>query len=149
VLLSLLKLTLFANNRYTDLAQHPAIVLIPYQVSIMSIFEYYRMAIPMFVPSPTLLARWQMEYRILSELTWDMVFSKPKDHSNIQGWKVANGDFVFPFDPNNQFSEESIAYWLKWADFYMWPHIIQYVVQAERARPFEHDNFEHPVGATT
>ena len=33
---------------------------------------------------------------------------------------------IYPFDPNNQFSEESIAFWVKWADFYMWPHIIQY-----------------------
>ena len=117
---------LYPRFEYSDLAQHPAIVLIPYQVSIMSIFEYYRMGIPMFVPTPELLAKWQMEYRILSELTWDMVFSKPKDHSNVDGWRSEDGTLLHPFDPNNQFSEESIAFWVKWADFYMWPHIIQY-----------------------
>jgi hypothetical protein len=29
----------------------------------MSIFEYYRMAIPIFAPSPALLAKWQVQYR--------------------------------------------------------------------------------------
>lgn len=33
------------------------------QVSVMSIFEYYRMGIPMFAPSPALLARWQVQHR--------------------------------------------------------------------------------------
>jgi hypothetical protein len=74
----------------------------------MSIFEYYRMNIPLFVPSPKLLAKWQMEYRILKELTWDMVRSKPKgrgkDRSNVNGW-ISNetGSAVWQFDPNNQF----------------------------------------------
>ena len=34
---------LYAHFEYSDLTKHRAIVLIPYQVSIMSIFEYYRM----------------------------------------------------------------------------------------------------------
>jgi len=51
---------LYPRFEYKDLAAHPAIVLIPYQVSIMSLFEYYRMAIPLFVPSPSLLAQWQV-----------------------------------------------------------------------------------------
>jgi hypothetical protein len=75
---------LYSHFEYSDLVAHPAIVLIPYQVrkgpslcklqvaghqgvtwqvSIMSIFEYYRMAIPLFVPSPSLLAKWQLKYR--------------------------------------------------------------------------------------
>ena len=64
---------LYPRFEYSDLASHPAIVLIPYQVSIMSIFEYYRMAIPLFVPTPSLLAKWQLEHRILSEVS-DGVF---------------------------------------------------------------------------
>lgn len=63
----------------------------------------------------------------LNQLTWDMVFSKPKDHSNIEGFTTGPDHHkIHPFDPNDQFSEESIAFWVKWADFYMWPHIIQY-----------------------
>ena len=33
------------------------------QVSIMSVFEYYRMGLPMFVPSPRLLTKWHLQYR--------------------------------------------------------------------------------------
>jgi hypothetical protein len=29
----------------------------------MSIFEYYRMGIPLFAPSPALLAKWQIRHR--------------------------------------------------------------------------------------
>ena len=88
----------------------------------MSIFEYYRMNIPMFAPSPSLLAQWQIKYRVLSELTWDMVFSKPKDKSNLPQYEKGS----YPHDPNNQFDEEAISYWVKWSDFYQWPHITQF-----------------------
>lgn len=36
---------LYPHFEYSDLVKHRAIVLIPYQVSIMSIFEYYRMCV--------------------------------------------------------------------------------------------------------
>ena len=110
---------LYPHFEYSDLASHPAIVLIPYQVSIMSLFEYYRMSIPLFVPSPKLLAQWQMKYRVLSELTWDMVFKNPKDKSNIEQYEKG----TYPHDPNNMFNVEAIEYWVKWSDFYEWPHI--------------------------
>ena len=51
---------LYPHFEYSDLVKHRAIVLIPYQVSIMSLFEYYRMCIPLFVPSTALLAKWQV-----------------------------------------------------------------------------------------
>jgi len=110
---------LYPHFEYTDLASHPAIVLIPYQVSIMSIFEYYRMSIPLFVPSPSLLAEWQIKYRVLSELTWDMVFSKPKSKSNIGQYEKGK----VQYDPNDMFSQEGIEYWVRFGDFYQWPHI--------------------------
>jgi hypothetical protein len=55
------------HYEYAALARHPAAVLLPYQVSVMSFFEYYRMGLPMFVPSPQLLAEWHMKYRVLNE----------------------------------------------------------------------------------
>lgn len=47
---------------------HRALMLRPFclygmQVSIMSIFEYYRMAIPMFAPSVDLLTEWVLKHR--------------------------------------------------------------------------------------
>jgi hypothetical protein len=113
---------LYPHFEYSDLVAHPAIVLLPYQVSLMSLFEYYRMNIPMFAPSPRLLAEWQLKYRVMSELTWDMVWDKPKARSNNDQFE--GGGYLH--DPNNMMSEEAIADWIKYADFYEWPHIETY-----------------------
>jgi hypothetical protein len=90
---------LYPHFEYTDLVKHPAIVLIPYQVSIMSIFEYYRMGIPIFVPSTELLARWQLKYRVMDERTWNGVFKKFKKESDISKHPSIHN----PHDPNNEF----------------------------------------------
>lgn len=50
---------------YNDLSKHPGVVLLPYQVSIMSLFEFYRMEIPIFVPSTDLLTGEFMCFNIL------------------------------------------------------------------------------------
>jgi hypothetical protein len=73
---------LYPHFEYTDLAAHPAIVLLPYQVSLMSIIEFYRMQIPLFVPSARLLARWHLRYRVLNERTWQGVLGSPQ-HGSI------------------------------------------------------------------
>ena len=74
---------LYKRFDYTDLARHPAVVLLPYQVSIMSIIEYYRMGLPMFVPSLDLLTEWHLQYRVMAERTWDGTFHHPKRSSAI------------------------------------------------------------------
>ena len=48
---------LYPHYKYADLSAHQGVVLLPYQVSFMSFFELYRMEIPMFAPSPELLAK--------------------------------------------------------------------------------------------
>jgi len=56
---------LYPHFQYSDLASHPAIVVLPYQVSFMSLFEFYRMEIPLFVPSLDLLTDWHMTYKVM------------------------------------------------------------------------------------
>ena len=48
---------IYRDYKYSDLTNHPAIIHIPYQVSIMSLFEQYRMNIPLVFPSLDLLTR--------------------------------------------------------------------------------------------
>jgi len=55
---------LYPHFQYSDLASHPAIAVLPYQVSFMSLFEFYRMEIPLFVPSLDLLTDWHMTYKV-------------------------------------------------------------------------------------
>jgi len=49
----------YRNYKYSDLAAHAGIIYVPYQVSVMSLFEQYRMNIPLFFPSLELLTSWQ------------------------------------------------------------------------------------------
>ena len=55
---------LYSSYSYADLASHPAIVVLPYQVSFMTFFEFYRMNIPLFVPSIRLLTGQSNAYLI-------------------------------------------------------------------------------------
>ncbi|KAL7526896.1 hypothetical protein ACHAWF_001960 [Thalassiosira exigua] len=110
----------YAKYEYTDLAAHPAIVLLPYQVSIMSFFEYFRMGIPMFVPCIELLAKWQTEYTMLNEISWNCVHGNCKDPSAFPPHPASPH---LAFDPNDVTNETSLAYWLGFADFYQVPHI--------------------------
>jgi hypothetical protein len=49
----------------------------------MSFFEFYRMEIPMIVPSPSLLAKWHVSYQVLSERSWNLVFGNLRSSSLI------------------------------------------------------------------
>jgi len=56
----------YPHYRYSDLTAHAGIVYVPYQVSVMSLFEQYRMNIPLFFPSLELLTTWQLEHMVSS-----------------------------------------------------------------------------------
>jgi len=53
-------------------------------VSTISFFEFYRAAMPMFVPSVTLLRRWVIEHGIM----WERIYGTPKR-------QVSDADDVF------------------------------------------------------
>lgn len=111
---------------YKDIASHPAILHIPYQVSIMSFFEHYRMCIPIIAPSLKLLTEWHMQYRIVSELTWNLALNKITDPSGstLVLPKHKDADPFLKYDPNNDHDETSVNFWLQFSDYYKFPHII-------------------------
>jgi hypothetical protein len=106
---------------YSDIVEHPGIIYVPYQVSVMSLFEQYRMNIPLFFPSIDLLTEWHYTYRVVDERTWDGISNNRKNASRILGVLDSN----IP-DPNNEFDRYAIRYWLQFADFYQWPYITYY-----------------------
>ena len=122
---------------YAELAEHPGIVIIPYQVSIMSFYEFYRMGIPIFLPTARLLTRWHMDYRVLRERSWPMTRNRPQRSSMIPPFAKqyrCGADCtrttrqllpeLFQHDPNNEFSEAAVGAWVQLSDFYTWPHVI-------------------------
>lgn len=114
----------YPTYEYPDLAAHPAMVVLPYQVSLMSLFEYYRMEIPMFLPSLQLLTTWHLKYHVLHERTWSSVYGNPQSTSLLPRHPSLVNDTAVPIsDPNNEFSKDSIYEWLALSDFYQWPYI--------------------------
>lgn len=108
----------YSKFDYTDLASHLGIVHIPYQISTMSIFEQYRMAIPLFFPSVDLFTRWNVKYRLAYDRTSAMLwgFSYASDIPPHASQRLTP-------DPNAENSTESQRHWLPLADFYTLPHI--------------------------
>ncbi len=115
---------LYSYFKYTDISSHPALIILPYQVSFMSFFEFYRMEVPMFVPTPELLAKWHLLYGCLNERSWSTVHGMPSSNSAIN--KHQHSSSAFKYDPNNELDYDAILEWIKLADFYEFPHIIQF-----------------------
>ena len=111
--------SLYGRYRFSDLVHHPGIIFLPYQVSLMSLFEQYRMNIPVFFPTLELLSKWHLERNVVNERTWKSVYGRIDDRSDIEG-------VIDEPDPNNDKNLEAIKYWLNYSDFYQWPHITYY-----------------------
>lgn len=101
---------LYNPFKFEQLVAHPGVIFLPYTVSVMSFFEYYRACIPLFVPSVSLLIKLDEQYRMLA-------------------YRIYNGfhlPFNFlPFSPNDP-SELATRFWLNFSDFYVMPHVIQF-----------------------
>lgn len=115
---------LYPSYSFRDLASHRAIVFLPYQVSIMSFFEYYRIGVPLFVPSQKLLLRWDEEYDVLSERIYGHVSADDVRADDDVGAGGLEGDKDLETarlpDPN---VKANLKYWIHLCDFYVFPHV--------------------------
>jgi hypothetical protein len=101
-----------AYSSYTleQVAAHPALLYIPYQSSVMSFFEFYRLEVPIFAPSHALLCDWQRKHGV----GWERVYGDPPRLD--RSWD-------FPYNPNSNRSEDACA-WLAYSDQYHTPHVL-------------------------
>jgi hypothetical protein len=111
---------LYPRYTYRDLTRHPAIVVVPYQVSVMSFFEQYRLNVPLLVPSRRLLASWAVSSGVLEQRTWASVFGLCSVSSPV----APHPAFANQSDPNNDHNEQAVYEWLEHADFYTFPHVL-------------------------
>ena len=96
---------------WQDLASFKSIVYMPYNASIMSIFELYASGIPMFFPSQKFAAELYVKYRnqgLFSELSYNQILGLPSR-------SVIPSD---AFDPNDYANEEVLMHWIEKSDFY-------------------------------
>jgi hypothetical protein len=115
------------GRRWQDLADYRGIVHVPYNASVMSLFEQYTANIPLFMPSLWFLRKLhERHFRegVLSQLSYNQVDGLPP------GSAVSADER----DPNDYADTDVMMEWVKLADFYdpeNMPHILHF------------DSFEH------
>jgi hypothetical protein len=99
------------GNRYSwsDLYDHRAIVLVPYNVSLMSLFEHYAACIPIYVPERGFLKRLMQEHpdAVLSQLSFAQLSTDAAQAPNAAAR-----------DLNDLRDPEVVDWYLDRADFY-------------------------------
>jgi hypothetical protein len=97
--------------QWSDLTKYKGIIMIPYNCSTMSIFEYYTSNIPLFCPSKNFMKELYTNYShsVLSQLTWNQTFSfKPGSVINCERKN----------DPNDFTNVNTMFNWINHSDFY-------------------------------
>ena len=126
---------LYEKYEWWQIMRHPALILIPYQVSTISFFEIYRTGMPIFAPSLRLLCKWVREYGIM----WERIYGLPmpmrsasatvaastSGMTKITHAKAATADLHTIRDPNTNCTESECAleYWLGLSDWYIFKHV--------------------------
>jgi hypothetical protein len=117
------------NYQWSDVVKYKGIVGVPYNVSTMSIFEYYTQNIPMFFPSVDLMIEMKKNHgnQILGEVTWNETWNLKPEHYPTE-WKEGSVIKPGPDDPNHYQDLNKFKKWLPLADFYdtEWMPHIQY-----------------------
>jgi len=114
--------TKYGHYTYEQLCENTAILHLPYQTSIMSLFEQYAMGIPILVPSPEFLWDLHDEHDLVTERTWERV----RTGKRPTGSALPGVDKADVHDPNNDRNKDAFLHWIRYADFYQWPHILTF-----------------------
>mmetsp|Transcript_23224 Transcript_23224/g.74743 ORF Transcript_23224/g.74743 Transcript_23224/m.74743 type:complete len:525 (-) Transcript_23224:210-1784(-) len=150
---------LYPQYTFDQLARHPAIIFFPYQTSLMSFFEWYRMGIPILAPSLRYMARMHVEHGVLEDLILPGVHRTPPPARVCRQVPQAGGaalepplfssqeltamlvgdspppqrllDEVYCFDPTKQTHLPTMQFWLQFSDIYVYPHIMLFDSMAE------------------
>jgi hypothetical protein len=108
----------------------------------MTFYEFYRMGVPVFVPSLDLLVQWHLKYRLLAQRSFPLTWRRPQRRSLVpgfyeageyystssdgEGWDEEKDEDIrqlFRHDPNDEFSETAVRAWARLSDYYVWPHV--------------------------
>jgi len=122
--------SVYGKYQWSDLVKHPGMVHIPYNCSLMSFFEHYSMNVPLYVPTPDFLLDLALRHGVLTELTWNGYF-KLGPGSRIKGVRQD-----LP-DPNDYSNLKGIRTWMKYYDYYQFPHVQQFSSFADLKHKFE------------
>lgn len=109
----------YGKYEWQQISRHRAIIHVPYNASIMSMFEHYAMGIPIFVPTPDFMIYLKRTAGAIGEITHRQCANKYPPGS----WRP--GTFDAP-DPNEYDDPEALRWWMRYWDCYTLPHIQQF-----------------------
>lgn len=126
--------TLFQRG-YTlqALADHRAMVLLPYAVLTYGLTELYALEVPIFVPTPGLLVE-----------LGTMVDTKLSDGPYCGGKlkpQPPHPSNVHPYSPEDR-SPAALRYWFRVADYYQSPHVTQFSSWKDLVAKLDATNFD-------
>ena len=108
---------LYSDANPLRMLKHPAIIVLPYQISTMQLVELYRLNIPTFCPSLSLLKRWCREH----DLLWEVHYGWPENLMNVTDIPNPNGHPLM--DKYGKEWEDMFDHWIPKSDFYRFDHI--------------------------
>ena len=108
---------LYSDANPLRMLKHPAVIILPYQISTMNLVELYRLNIPAFCPSLSLLKRWCREH----DLMWEVHYGWPENLMGVKDIPNPNGHALM--DKYSKEWEEMFDHWIPKSDFYQFPHI--------------------------
>eukprot|EP01049_Picozoa_sp_SAG25_P008947 SAG25_NODE_846_length_5084_cov_13.320963_1_plen_956_part_00 len=108
---------LYSDANPLRMLKHPAIVVLPYQISTIQLVELYRLNIPTFCPSLSLLKRWCREH----DLLWEVHYGWPENLMNVTDIPNPNGHPLM--DKYGKEWEDMFDHWIPKSDFYRFGHI--------------------------
>jgi hypothetical protein len=114
--------------KWNDLYSYKGIIIIPYNCSTMSIFEYYTANMPIFCPSLNFMMDLYKNYpsHVLNEISWNKV------NTGYEPARMKPGSIIDcdrSNDPNDYSNLDIMKRWIEFSDFYNkdWmPHIIYF-----------------------
>lgn len=118
---NVVSLNSLGQYKWSDISKYKGVIVIPYNSSQMSIFEYYSANMPLFCPSYPYLEELMMRHpeQVMSELSWNRLFKLPS----------ASVIPSFNSDPNNYQNLVNMHSWARHSDIYdeEWmPHIVYF-----------------------
>lgn len=112
-----------------NLREFPMFLFIPYQASVMSFFELYRLGVPILVPSEKLLLRWMRDHRMLFERIYGEpanVLSRKTTAPSPNSFRVEDAKHWIPF--YDIYQKKTFPYLLYFDD---WAHAIELTQTAD------------------
>ena len=113
---NIVPISLLGRYRWSDIGQYRGVVVIPYNASQMSIFEFYAANMPLFCPSYEFLLELMKRHpdQVMPELSWNRILNLP----SASVIRIKTGD-----DPNNYQNVYNMHNWSRFSDIYVLPHI--------------------------